>query len=86
MVNGVDALVFKRYAIQILRLIGEKPKRFSELRKEIRNKRTLSSRISELLEFGLVEIIPVRVGQKYANYYKLTTKGKEIIKLLKRIT
>lgn len=80
-------LVFQSYILDILKQLEKEPKRFTELRVYVKTKRTLSIKISKLLEYGLIEVFPQLVTGKlrYANYYKLTKKGKQILERIAKI-
>ncbi len=72
-------VVFQAYSLDILRSLATKPKRFNELRKEVKTKRTLALKLDNLLDYGLIELVPIKAGKRYANYYKTSQKGKRLI-------
>ena len=78
-------LVFEPYVIKILHLLRDNSKRFSNLRADIHNPRTLSLKLSKLLEYGLIEAAPMKINNKFTNSYKLTPKGKKILLMLDKI-
>lgn len=78
-------VLFEKYSIQLLRLLNDKPMRFTEIQKHIKNARTLSLKLMKLQENGLIEVAPVKVEGKYVNSYKISKKGKEIVKTLEKI-
>ncbi len=77
-------LLMQPYILDILRVLDE-PRRFSEIMKYVRNGRTLSLKLAKLLEFGLVEIVPLKAEKKYVNSYVITKKGKEMLGKLNRL-
>ena len=79
-------VMMKRYSIEILKAVNEKPLRFSELRmKVVRNPKTLSINISRLLEYGLIEVVPIKTGAKYSNFYRLSDNGKKLLHKIEKI-
>jgi DNA-binding HxlR family transcriptional regulator len=78
-------VIFEPYVLNILRSLIKESKRFNELRKEVKTKRTLSLKLSKLLDYGLIELVPLKTKGRYANYYKISDNGKKILEGLKRI-
>jgi len=68
----------KKGAFEFLRLLKENPRRWNTLEKELDlSPRTLSDRITQGLELGLIEKIRrLKIG---ATYYRLTEKGKKTL-------
>jgi len=83
--QDVLKVILEKYSIQILRLLDEKPMRFMEIQRHIKNARTLTLKLIKLQESGLVEAAPIKVEGKYVNSYKISKKRHEIVKTLKRI-
>ncbi|HVA83220.1 MAG TPA: winged helix-turn-helix transcriptional regulator [Candidatus Aquilonibacter sp.] len=83
----VDVLnvILEKYSIQILRLLDGKPMRFMEIQEHIKNARTLTLKLTKLQKSGLVEAAPIKVEGKYVNSYKISKRGHEIVKTLKKI-
>lgn len=78
-------LIFAPYFLNILRSLVDSPKRFSELRKDVKTKRTLALKLNKLLDYGLIELVPVKVNKRYANYYALSEKGSKLLKGLEKV-
>ncbi len=83
MARGKEDLIFKAYVLNILRALTDRPKRFSELQKDVRTKRTLAIKLDKLLDADLIELVPIKTTSKrYANFYRITDKGKKLLKNL----
>lgn len=78
-------VIFEPYVLNILRILKKDPKRFNELKKDIKTKRTLSLKLEKLLDYGLIELVPLKTNGRFANYYKISDRGKKILEGLKRI-
>jgi DNA-binding HxlR family transcriptional regulator len=78
-------LIFEAYVLNILRSLTDKPKRFSELRKDVETKRTLAIKLNKLLDYKLIELVPLKVKNRYANYYKISEKGKKLLNNLEKL-
>ena len=78
-------LIFEAYSLNILRSLIGKPKRFSELRKDVKTKRTLALKLNKLMDCGLIELIPLKTNNRYANYYKISENGKKLLKGLEKL-
>ena len=78
-------LIFEAYTLDILRSLTDKPKRFNELRKDVKTKRTLATKLNKLIDYGLIELVPLKTNNRYANYYKISVKGKGLLKGLERL-
>ncbi|WP_456468214.1 winged helix-turn-helix transcriptional regulator [Archaeoglobus sp.] len=70
---------------EILNLLKDKPKRWSELEKEIRDKQALSYRIKELLNLGILELTILNDTPTGSKAYQLSPLGKKIVKLLEEM-
>ena len=68
-------MVFRPYFITVLKLLKNGPKQFKELRAVVKNGRTLSLKLAQLINYGLVETIGIKKDGKYINCYKISTKG-----------
>lgn len=80
--DEVLRVVFQAYALDLLRSLAAKPKRFNELRKEVKTKRTLALKLDKLIDYGLIELVPLKSGKRYANYYRTSEKGRKLIEQL----
>lgn len=82
-----DLLTFllERYVLDILNILKHSPKRFSDLKKSIKNERTLSLKLSKLLDFGLIEPAPIKIKGRYVNSYMISQKGRDAVKKLERM-
>jgi DNA-binding HxlR family transcriptional regulator len=71
------------YSIHILELLKDGPKRFKDLKQLTKSDATLSTRISKMREFGLIDVVSIMIKKKYVNCYRLTSKGIRVLKALK---
>lgn len=78
-------LVLKPYTLGILKTLMGKPMRYGDLKKQVKNDRTLSLKLSTLQDQGLIRMIHVKSNGKYVNLYEITNKGKRMLEGLKRI-
>jgi DNA-binding HxlR family transcriptional regulator len=78
-------IVLKPYTLGILRTLTDKPMRYGDLKKQVKNDRTLSLKLSALQDHGLIKMVHVKDNGKYVNLYEITNKGKSILEGLKRI-
>lgn len=82
MESKVDIL--QAYLLDILKnLRDEHPKRFKELRAIVPSDMTLTNKLEKLLSAGLIEVVPLKVGKKYANAYKISAKGSKVLRVLR---
>lgn len=78
-------LVMQPYVLDILHLLDE-PKRFNDLRTCVKNGRTLSLKLTQLLKYGLIEKSPLKNEKgSYVNSYIISKKGREFVKKLEKI-
>lgn len=78
-------LVMQPYVLDILNEL-DKPRRFNDLRECVKNGRTLSLKLSQLLKQGLIEKSPLKDEKgSYVNSYVISKKGKEIVKKLEKM-
>ncbi|MGI0100190.1 MAG: hypothetical protein ACREBH_00480 [Candidatus Micrarchaeaceae archaeon] len=56
-----------------------------ELQSKIKAKITLYAKLSKLKDYGLINVVPTRVGNRYASSYSITSKGRKILRLLDKI-
>jgi len=80
----VVQLVMQPYVLDMLNALN-KPKRFSDLLKYVKNRKTLTLKLSKLLKQELIEHYPMKVKEGYANSYIISKKGREIIDKLDRM-
>jgi DNA-binding HxlR family transcriptional regulator len=76
--------IFQPYMVEILKAL-KTPKRFNELAKTIKNKGTLSKKLSDLKKLGLIISTPIEIDSNYANGYTLSEKGKDTLRKLESI-
>jgi len=72
----------RQYALDIMEVLFEKPKRFSELTSACPIEKTRSKRLRELEEANLVEAESQKVKKRNFIFYKLTKSGEKLIKYL----
>jgi DNA-binding HxlR family transcriptional regulator len=76
--------VLQPYVLPILRALDGEPKRFLDLKKVVTNETTLSAKLSQLLNSGMIEAVPVKAGKRYVSAYKLTLSGRGVLKALEK--
>jgi len=77
-------LAMQPYVLTLLKAL-EKPRRFNELVKLFKSRRTLTIKLTKLKEKGLIEFYPLKTDKGYANAYIISKKGKSIVEKLERI-
>lgn len=77
-------LVMQPYVLDILKAL-RKPKRFNDLLKHVKNRKTLSLKLPKLMKYGLIEHYPLKTENGYVNSYIVSKKGKEIVNKLEKI-
>jgi|GEM_PF-3660734 DNA-binding HxlR family transcriptional regulator len=82
--TDVRNIVLQPYVVDLLREL-KSPKRFNDLMKVIKNKGTLTIKLSKMKEFGLIKTMPIKVDDNYANSYVISERGKLILKKLEEI-
>ena len=75
----------RKGALMILDSLARSPKRYNELRETCSSDRTLSLRLKELEDSGLIGGIRKKSGGRYAVYYSMTERGREVIEKIKGI-
>jgi len=83
--RSILQLILQPYTIDLLHAVESGPKRFSDLKKHVKNDMTLSAKLSKLVGYGLIEIVPLKTGKRYTNGYIITKKGKNIVANLEKI-
>ncbi len=78
-------VMLQPYIIDILHVVEAEPKRFRDLKKYVKNDMTLSSKLSKLLDYKLIETVPMKTERRYINGYITSKKGKEILGKLEGI-
>lgn len=78
-------IVLKPYTLGLLRALTSKSMRYGDLKKQVKNDRTLSLKLSVLQDHGLIKMVHVKSSGKYVNLYEITSKGKSILEGLKRM-
>lgn len=77
-------LIAHPYASEILEAL-KKPKRYKELKLICKNDRTLTNRIKELQEFGLIVSVALKDGNKYTNFYELSGAGHALLRKIDKL-
>lgn len=77
-------LVMQPYVLDILKAL-DKPKRFNDLLKYVKNRKTLSLKLPKLMKYGLIGHHPLKTENGYVNSYIISKKGKEIVSKLEKI-
>ncbi|MDE1823618.1 MAG: winged helix-turn-helix transcriptional regulator [Candidatus Micrarchaeota archaeon] len=78
-------LVLQPYSIEILEALRADAKRFSELKQYVANERTLSLKLSKLLESDLIKVVPKKTEKKYVNTYKISEKGLHVLEKIEKL-
>jgi len=63
-------LVMQPYVLDILNAL-DKPKRFNDLLKYVKNRKTLSLKLPKLMEYGLIEHHPFKTEKGYVNTLRI---------------
>ena len=79
------SLLGQSYVADLLASISEKPKMFKDLSPVCPNERTRSKKLKELVEEGLVTTVALKVERRHFVHYKLTEKGKKLVRALSAI-
>lgn len=73
----------RKWTLEILHLLSSQDEvRYSKIEEIVSNPRTSSRRLNELAELRLIDRI---VSEDRTVSYKLTTKGRELVKLVDKI-
>ena len=84
MKSDLSSIILQRYVLAILKEL-KKPRRARDLRKLVKAKRTVSTKLAKLSEHGLVETIPLKMDGRFVNSYVLTEKGRKLVRRLEGI-
>ncbi|MDE1804682.1 MAG: hypothetical protein KGH59_02785 [Candidatus Micrarchaeota archaeon] len=76
-------LVIQPYVLKILYALNE-PKRFSDLLRTVKNRRTLSIKLLKLRKYGLIGYFPMKIKGRYANSYIISEKGRKLVNKLEK--
>jgi DNA-binding HxlR family transcriptional regulator len=74
-------IISQPYVLDLLNAM-EKPKRYKELVLVCKNERTLTLKLKILHKNGLIDVAPIREGNRYFNSYKTTKKGVKVLKMI----
>ena len=77
-------LVMQPYILALLNSL-DKPKRFNDLVKSFKSRRTLTIKLSKLKGVGLIEYCPIETEKGYVNAYVISNKGRELLKKLNKL-
>lgn len=83
----LEALSFllQPFILQILRELRSGPKRFGDLKKHVKNDRTLSLKLGRLQDNKLASVAHLKSERGYANFYVLTKKGRRTLEAVEKI-
>jgi DNA-binding HxlR family transcriptional regulator len=81
---NIIKIIAQPYVLEILEAL-KKPKRYRDLKPVCKNDRTLTKRINNLQELGLVESVALKEGNKYVNFYRLTNKGRNFLAKIEKL-
>ncbi len=75
----------KKGGIEILFALLDGPKKWLDLEKVVKEKKSTSYRIREFIDLGIIHIKIIHDTPTGSKYYELTPFGRKIVKLLKSI-
>ncbi|MBL7169523.1 MAG: helix-turn-helix transcriptional regulator [Candidatus Aenigmarchaeota archaeon] len=75
-------LISKKYTYGMLKCLETGAKRFKDLKEACEGEKMRTQRLRELEDFGLIDIDVKRVGRRPVSFYRLSEKGKTILKLV----
>jgi len=77
----------RKGTMKALKALSGGRKRFTDIYQSFENSATLTRRLRELEERGLVRRIPlIAPGESAVIYYELTDKGRNILEIFERLT
>ncbi|MGI0141042.1 MAG: winged helix-turn-helix transcriptional regulator [Candidatus Micrarchaeales archaeon] len=77
-------IIMQPYILDLLKEL-KKPRRFNDLRKTVKNGRTLTLKLQRLRKYGLIEDFALKTEKGFVNSYIISKKGKDIISKLEKI-
>jgi len=83
--KSIIQILARSYAIEILRLLKEKPLRFVDLKELCRSNRTASARLKELEEKKLIKPVPRLIEKRAYTFYEITPLGESVLKLCEKL-
>jgi DNA-binding HxlR family transcriptional regulator len=78
-------IILKPYTLDVLKAVASQRKRYNDLKKQVKNDRTLSLKLSTLQDYGLIRMVHVKLNGKYVNLYEITSEGKKFLERLKTL-
>ncbi|WP_290596370.1 MULTISPECIES: winged helix-turn-helix transcriptional regulator [unclassified Archaeoglobus] len=75
----------KKGGLEILMMLKDSPKRWSWLEHQLKDKKSTSYRIKELLDLGILEITIIHDTPTGTKAYKLSPLGEKIVKLIEEM-
>jgi len=82
--SDMKDFILQIYVLDLLRAL-KTPQRFNDLTKTIKNKGTLTIKLSKMKELGLIKTVPRKIEDTYTNSYVVSKKGKVVLKKLEEI-
>jgi DNA-binding HxlR family transcriptional regulator len=85
--DKIDVLqiVLEAHSLSLLRALNVKTCRFKDLQPLINNDKTLSIKLKRLKKYRLLEIVPISDDDRYFTGYKITERGKKLLKAIEDI-
>ncbi len=77
-------LAMQPYVLNLLNAL-DKPKRFNDLVRLVKSRRTLTIKLGKLMTHELIEYYPLKTNKGYANAYIISNKGKQLLKGLEKL-
>jgi DNA-binding HxlR family transcriptional regulator len=72
-------LIMQPYNLDILNALST-PKRFNDLIKYVKNRKTLSLKLPKLMKHGLIEHYPFKTEKRYVNSYVISKKVRNCLR------
>jgi DNA-binding HxlR family transcriptional regulator len=82
--SDIEGFILQLYVLDLLRAL-KTPKRFNDLTKTIKNKGTLTIKLTKMKDLGLIKVVPRKIDGVYTNSYVMSKKGKVVLNKLEEI-
>ena len=85
MIQNISNILSQDITMDIISHLSDEPKRYKDLKKLLNTSdATLSRRLDKLLEYNIIQSLPVSFGKKQYNEYVITEFGNELIRFFER--
>jgi len=83
-IKEIGRVLGKDKTAEIIFLLSNEPMRNKQLKKVLKcNDNTLSRRLDKLQEYGVIDKLPVTLGNKKSHEYTITVLGQELIRFFR---